>query len=507
MRILTLFPILLCAVASAQNWALLNPAYKYNYSNDGTDTISNQIFVTHIDTLGVDSFRYELNRIGVVCDTCPATMACDTCGYDYLESCDGCFMWVNQPQFLGFDCIHFGNSWLFQAQDTFLLQASEGAGTSWTFNANEGTTALVDAEWPDIILGMPDTLRRILLSNGDTLLLSRSFGIVRFSSGQVRYELIGVEGAEVGRLFPDPLAYFDYQPGDVLTYKIYCNYWCSPPGGPAFPQMFFHYRNISITGRSESEDTLMYSTSTARTFPDPWPDCSLTDCPDWPMPISQWSFNQTDILNDHPILAAYPAEVLDISICWTEWYPGFPGYLAGHGISDEGRTVMRSRLIGNYYYLDVPTSGFAMNPEIIPGLLRFDETSLLDVWYEEGIGLRKVEYVREPGYRGMSVELVGAVIGGDTIIQPPAIEWAVGMPEERSSSLLVSPNPASDAIFLKDVEQGIVRVLDLEGRILRSIRTSAENMQVEVSDLASGTYLLSLTTPEGQVSTRFSVLH
>ena len=43
----------------AQNWALINPAYKYNYSNDGTDTISNQVFVTHLDTLGVDSFRYE----------------------------------------------------------------------------------------------------------------------------------------------------------------------------------------------------------------------------------------------------------------------------------------------------------------------------------------------------------------------------------------------------------------------------------------------------------------
>ena len=39
------------------------PDYKYNYSNDGTDTISNQVFVTHVDTLGVDSFRYELNRI------------------------------------------------------------------------------------------------------------------------------------------------------------------------------------------------------------------------------------------------------------------------------------------------------------------------------------------------------------------------------------------------------------------------------------------------------------
>jgi hypothetical protein len=36
-------------------WALLNPEYKYNYSNDGTDTISNQIFITHMDPLGLDS--------------------------------------------------------------------------------------------------------------------------------------------------------------------------------------------------------------------------------------------------------------------------------------------------------------------------------------------------------------------------------------------------------------------------------------------------------------------
>ncbi|MBL0043901.1 MAG: hypothetical protein IPP33_05645 [Flavobacteriales bacterium] len=52
MRSLTFISLLFCSVVSAQNWALLNPAYKYNYSNDGSDTISNRIFVTHIDTLG-----------------------------------------------------------------------------------------------------------------------------------------------------------------------------------------------------------------------------------------------------------------------------------------------------------------------------------------------------------------------------------------------------------------------------------------------------------------------
>jgi hypothetical protein len=47
--------VLQCGLLSAQYWALLNPEYKYNYSNDGTDTISNQIFITHMDPLGLDS--------------------------------------------------------------------------------------------------------------------------------------------------------------------------------------------------------------------------------------------------------------------------------------------------------------------------------------------------------------------------------------------------------------------------------------------------------------------
>jgi len=58
----------------AQDRALINPAYKYNYSLGGTDTITNQIFVTQVDTLGPDSFRYALNLIGIRCDTCSTSL-------------------------------------------------------------------------------------------------------------------------------------------------------------------------------------------------------------------------------------------------------------------------------------------------------------------------------------------------------------------------------------------------------------------------------------------------
>jgi hypothetical protein len=79
----TLLLITITLLSSGQDWALINPAYRYNYSDDGTDTISNQIRVMEVDTLGVDSVLYTLNRIAFLCDSCPASLG---------GLCDGCFM-------------------------------------------------------------------------------------------------------------------------------------------------------------------------------------------------------------------------------------------------------------------------------------------------------------------------------------------------------------------------------------------------------------------------------
>ncbi|MBK8341315.1 MAG: hypothetical protein IPK99_15620 [Flavobacteriales bacterium] len=70
MRSATLLLSLWCSAGLfAQNWALINPAYKYNYSLGGTDTITNQIFATQWIRLGPDSFRYAFNLDRHGCDT------------------------------------------------------------------------------------------------------------------------------------------------------------------------------------------------------------------------------------------------------------------------------------------------------------------------------------------------------------------------------------------------------------------------------------------------------
>ena len=152
MRGLALLPVLLCVAAFAQNWALLNPAYKYNYANDGTDTISNQIFVTHIDTLGVDSFRYELNRIGVVCDTCVFTSS--NCWGE-----DQTVIRLHRPQFLGGEAIEKDGIWWLTTTDTLRIEPAAHLGATWT--SPDGIIALVISEETEQVFGEEDSTKRI----------------------------------------------------------------------------------------------------------------------------------------------------------------------------------------------------------------------------------------------------------------------------------------------------------------------------------------------------------
>jgi len=497
-----LLSFIIALSAHAQNWALLNPAYKYNYSLGGTDTITNQIFVTHIDTLGVDSFRYELNRIGVVCDTCLASLG---------GPCDGCFVRTNQPQFLGLSCIRSGSDWYFNGPDTFLIRSPVSIGAAWTFNSNNGVTAIVDAEWPASVFNTQDTLRRILLSDGDTVVLSRSYGMLRFPSTSEDFDLTGVEGAGVGRLFPDPLSYFDYQPGDQLIYKVTSLYWVTYDFGPTVPLTLDRYWMAVITGRTETTDTVAYTTSVALTYPINPPGSSLGALfqePNWPIPLDHWSFNRAELVAHHPILAAYPGQILDTSICWLNGSADYDArYIANSGITSDGRTIMRSQSLG--LAGGDPTSGFNAAHEVAAGVFPFLNQELLNVWYEEGIGIRRVEFkISWVGTGELSVQLVGAIIGGDTIVQPPAIDWDVGMQEDQRRGFNVSPNPANDRLFVQcsGPVHFAFRVLDITGQLLKTGTLIPDPHQViDVSSLPEGMYLLNVTTAQGSSSQRFVI--
>lgn len=479
MRQLTFCSILICALSSAaQDWALLNPAYKYNYSNDGTDTISNQIFVTGIDTLGPDSFLYHLNRFGVVCDTCPASLG---------GPCDGCYVRIDQPQFLGLNCTRSGNDWFLNDLDTFLIKSAAGVGTSWTFEPNSGVTATVVSNLPATVFGLPDSVGRIALSTGDTLVLSRSFGLLNFPHAGIPYGLLGVEGADVGVLFPDPLDYFDFQVGDELTYEVVSAYWFPMTSNAASISDFW---SVRIEGRSDVGDSVVYSTSFAMVNGNVQ-NGSLIGEPVWPLPIGSWHFGRTSILLDHPIIGSYPGMIMDTSICWVPGNSGInTGYVSTYRVNQDGRRILRSHAF-NLTNWGEPLCGFDFDEELQPGLHPSLSTPV-DAWYEEGLGLRRVQYRATSGVE-LRVELVGAIIDGDTVLQAPSITWNVGLEEPAHSKYSLTPNPSKDSFTVTSAEIGAtVRLHDIRGRLLRSVHITTERQLIDIADMDIGIYLVRL---------------
>ena len=61
---------------------------------------------------------------------------------------------------------------------------------------------------------------------------------------------------------------------------------------------------------------------------------------------------------------------------------------------------------------------------------------------------------------------------------------------ESSNSVVVYPNPTQDVLMIQGVEAQDLRVFDLQGRLLKT----ENGTQVNVSNLAEGTYLLQIGT-------------
>ncbi len=57
-------------------------------------------------------------------------------------------------------------------------------------------------------------------------------------------------------------------------------------------------------------------------------------------------------------------------------------------------------------------------------------------------------------------------------------------------NIVIYPNPAQEILLVKGVESQVLRVFDLQGRLLKT----TDGVQVTVSDLTAGTYLLQVGT-------------
>ena len=490
---LSLLLLIIACVAHAQNWALLNPAYKYNYSNDGSDTISNQIFVTHIDTLGVDSFRYELNRIGVVCDDC--TFLPEEC----TPTFDQWAVLGKRGQFLNTQAIICNEGlWILEPAGMVVRPNAE-EGEEW--EAGGGLVATVTSSVAGELFGESDSLKTITLSNGLEIVTSKNHGLcavpVDLSPGSQSLTIIGIEGLEAGFQFPTLAEIFDYQPGDVLQYQT----WSEGLTGEPFVFNTCHgTQKLIILQRDDQSGQplytvrwVIYSHCTGDSFNGPY-TVSVVDTSLFDPRVCQSSLVTLALENLWP--GAIGCGGIDCAepFDWNAAIESFP--------NEDGRYVIQSLMYEDERILRPCTTDSSAYSLDYGGPFtdRFR--------YEQGIGL--LNYYMFFFEYGESRDLEAWSINGVTqgsIASDQSILLGLGATLQRDA-WSISPNPASDELGLLNLEGGRhdYHVSDLTGRILQLGSISPnDNRVIRLSSLPEGIYILTIANARGSRTKRFVV--
>ncbi len=203
---LPLFLMLLISFpAFSQNWAPINTTEKFCYTTDDDfEIINNVLWVDSIQDMG-DHDIYYFNKIVAPCDTCADTT----------------YMLLNQSQFLlDYVKVYENGDWVFTNDDQlFILKPEASQSESWVFDDENNITAVVMFYMDLDVLGEPDILKEIGLSNGESIILSQNHGIVHWMGD---YHLVGIEGRDLGNIVPTfRNMYQNWSEGDVFCYYRY----------------------------------------------------------------------------------------------------------------------------------------------------------------------------------------------------------------------------------------------------------------------------------------------
>ncbi len=483
-----------CAIAHAQNWALLNPTYKYNYSNDGSDTISNQIFVTHIDTLGVDSFRYELNRIGVVCDTCP------TPNFECGSFSDGTIFRNDGEQFTGGVAITAsGSTWLIKGNDTLMIPVNVALGSIWT--GPGGVIGMVTAISEASAFGTLDSLRTIAYSTGDTLTMARDHGLLSWSNGILDHLLIGINGSEEGAQFPNMLDMFDYWPGDVLEYHgeggstdglcWYGRHWISK---------FTILSREDAPGRSDYQvrqvtSTYSWGQPVFGSWPCPGDFFSWVDTLNLGVVHDHWT--PENFLGNRWVAKLWPG-ALDTAI-FTDLYTPY-GMVLKAEIDQDGHYTIGGRSLDAWGQSHLLCT--TLTDSTLFGSPALDD---MDRTYVSRIGYTGSDYLafEHSGSEHLFASIIRGMQTGD--ISSDDFILSAGE-QDGEEGLRVYPVPADQEIFIASaVPTESWTIMDLGGRPAMIGLGSLSSNSIDVSVLPTGPYVMELVTANGVMRTRLII--
>jgi hypothetical protein len=124
--------------------------------------------------------------------------------------------------------------------------------------------------------------------------------------------------------------------------------------------------------------------------------------------------------------------------------------------------------------------------------------------YSSGSDTYEHTFTLNPGYVLENCEIVAflqvddtkEILNGDVVDMEDAL---VGVDETLAYDLEIAPNPVSDFVTIKGVENGECSMYSVKGELVRTFIIKSENHVENLQALTAGTYIFSIRTERGTV--------
>lgn len=445
-----------------QNWKPINPTEKFNYTLDG-NTVYSTIWSDSSKIIEGDSMFF-LNKIVLPCEDCWQSYA----------------VLMNQPSFLLSAITLFNNgSYKLSKQDSILyINPFAGLNESWIFDSTNNITAEIISLSDTLIFGQTDSIKTIVLSDENEIIISKQHGIVKFPlfNDQKEYvKLFGIEGRNLGFVTPYFEDFFSFGVGDTFEYFITTEF---------YPSLGEHIKQYTITEKLIEEDSIIFIINSRGII-------YYSPPPRWD---TSWYSNVVDTLiyvnsSDHFLnanihqLVGFPGQ---------EWNPDGCGWTMLKYNSVFGDSLLvKYKNSANYIVDDGDTlvhSGFYICPVI------------KSYSFAEKIGLVNY-YWAEPDFvhtDSREENLTGSLVDGQLygILTPDSLFLSTEVHTDLISIIGIFPNPFTDfiRIDLKDHDYFNIRVDNLSGNEIFRQNNIHNKDVINLSFLASGIYFIEVSS-------------
>lgn len=479
-------------------WYPLQPNTEYNYRFDTSLTISS-VLKTDSSKLVSGQTVYYLNKIVLPCDTCKNQSLSN-------DPVDSTYMLTQQPQFLGhnFRFISPDVFYFKGAGKAFTIRIHTPAGATWIYDSIAGITATTVAKSQQLVFGNADSVVTIALSSSDTLMLSKQYGMLRFSEyavSKLKYSLVGIKGGafygQQQKFFAD---FFNYATGNIFQYEF-------------------------------SDDDFNLSPPLFKRGNEKWEMLNVINYPDSVVcQVKKTYFDSTWLGGNPPTITSYTQTVnisfIDSLRHFTNSYPlqeisANPYFIMPSsfnfihrvmtGLDSKGRSVKNFGENCPNLALTGGKTGAAQQtafPNVYINRNNGNSRRLVGREAVEGLGITSEFY--DDYDRIYHRCLIGYIKGNDT--SGTIYGSSVGIKEwQQDIAVSVYPNPASDYLTVENhtAQPLTLQIYSIQGQLLETTEAGAASNQKTISTrhLGNGVYLLRILAGNKKAERRLVVIH